>query len=162
MSTPEVGKVAFAWWTEMLGETGRGRAARAQLRRATSPAEALGIEATHDLNARLDGALLERGDTLALIAVGLANIRESGAETAAERMAGRVSPLRFQRLVRIDRPADLITPLRRALAQIDSTARVGALAADLFFWSDRVRNQWCFSYYGARFAAPEFSGETEA
>lgn len=162
MSALEVGKIAFAWWRDALGDTGRGRAARAQLRRASTAAEIISISATHDLNAALGGALTSRAETLALIASALANIRETSIRTAAEQMAGELSPLRFQRLVRIERPGELILPLRRALIQIEGRAHVGKLAADLFYWSDQVRNQWCFSYYGAGGSAPEPVGETEA
>lgn len=162
MSALEVGKIAFAWWKDALGDTGPGRAARAQLRRASSASEIISIAATHDLNASLGGALTSRAETLALIASALANIRETSAQTAAEQMEGTISPLRFQRLVRIERPGELILPLRRALIQIEGRAHVGKLAADLFYWSDQVRNQWCFSYYGAGFPVPETAGETEA
>ncbi|MGQ3674674.1 type I-E CRISPR-associated protein Cse2/CasB [Xanthobacter sp. TB0139] len=162
MSALEVGKIAFAWWKDALGDTGPGRAARAQLRRASSAAEIVSITATHDLNASLGGALISRAETLALIASALANIRETSARAAAEQMGGALSPLRFQRLVRIERPGELILPLRRALIQIEGRAHVGKLAADLFYWSDQVRNQWCFSYYGAGSTAPEPTGETEA
>jgi|GEM_PF-5586223 len=62
---------------------------------------------------------------------------------------------------RIDAPDDcagvlwLIRPLRRALVQIDSTANVGRLARDLFYWSDKTRNDWCFAYYGAAAPTPQ-------
>lgn len=155
MNEIDVGKAAYGWWAEVLGNTGKGRAARARLRKAATPVEALEIEATHELNARLGGTLIARADTLALIAVALANLSESMAEPAAARMAGRVSALRFQRLVRIEAPGDLIVPLRRALVQVEGKANVSTLARDLFYWSDAVRTRWCFSYYGAGFAAPE-------
>lgn len=162
MSDPDIGGAAFGWWREALGDTGRGRANRAQLRRVSSAVDAIQIETLHDLHHALGGDLGDRGETLALIAVALANIRETVPQTAPERMEGKVSPLRFQRLVRIAEPADLIVPLRRALSQIDCTANVPTLARDLFRWSDRTRNDWCFAYYGARFAAPGQPEETEA
>lgn len=155
MNEMDVGKAAYGWWHEALGDTGKGRAARARLRKAASPVEALEQEATHELHARLGRALSARADTLALIAVALANLRESAAEPAAAQMAGQVSALRFQRLVRVEAPGELIVPLRRALVQIEGKANVSALARDLFYWSDAVRTRWCFSYYGAGFAAPQ-------
>ncbi|WP_347310800.1 type I-E CRISPR-associated protein Cse2/CasB [Defluviimonas sp. SAOS-178_SWC] len=162
MSDLDVGAAALGWWRAHLGEDGPGRATRARLRRVSAPVEAVQIAAVHDLNRRLGGALTGRGDKLALIAVALANLRENPKDKAAERMAGRVAPLRFQRLVRIEAPGDLIVPLRRALAQIDGAANVVALAHDLFYWSDTVRTRWCFSYYGATSAAPEQPEETKA
>lgn len=162
MSGLDVGAAARGWWRGHLGDSGTGRATRARLRRVSAPVEALQIEAVHDLNRRLGGALTGRGDTLALIVVALANLRTDAKENVAERMAGQVAPLRFQRLVRIETRADLIVPLRRALAQIDGAANVAALAQDLFYWSDTVRTRWCFSYYGATSAAPEQPEETKA
>jgi len=137
-----------------MGDDGAGRMARAKLRRCDTPAEALMIEATHALNMALGGAFQNRADTLALIAVALANIRTTSAQSAAARMGESLSALRFQTLIRSD-TATLIRPLRRALIQIDSTADVGRLARDLFYWSDKTRNDWCFAYYGAAAPAPQ-------
>ena len=149
----DIGKAAYGWWLRFLGDDGAGRMARAKLRRCDTPAEALAIGATHALHGALGGALQNRADTLALIAVALANIRTSGPQSAAARMGESLSALRFQMLIRSD-TATLIRPLRRALAQIDSTANVGRLASDIFYWSEKTRNDWCFAYYGAAAPAP--------
>lgn len=161
MSDLDIGKAALRWWHEALSDSGRGRANRAKLRRASSAVEALGLEATHDLHKQLGRDLKHRGETLALIAVALANIRENVATGAPERMEGRVKPDRFESLVRIPAPGDLIAPMRRALIGIDAQANVPALARDLFYWSDKTRNDWCFAYYGARYAAPAASEGSE-
>jgi CRISPR system Cascade subunit CasB len=158
----DIAKAAFGWWRGTLGNTGKGRAARAALRRCDSPVEVLLIPATHDLHAALGGQLQARGDTLALIAVALANLRETVPAPAAERFAKALSPIRFQSLLRAEDRAALIRPLRRALAQIDHEANVGRLAEDLFFWGEGVRSRWCFEYYGASQAAPEAEEESEA
>jgi len=84
----------------------------------------------------------------------LANIRDSHPQSAPARMGESLSALRFQTLIRSD-TAGLIRQLRRALVQIDSTANVGRLARDLFFWNDKTRNDWCFAYYGAAAPAPQ-------
>lgn len=149
-----IGKAAYGWWLRSLGDDGPGRTARAKLRACDTPAEALMIEATHALHAALGGALQNRADTLALVAVALANIRVSGPKSAAARMGERLSALRFQALIRSD-TVGLIRPLRRALMQIQNTANVGLLARDLFYWSDKTRNDWCFAYYGAASEAPQ-------
>lgn len=151
--TLDIGKAAFGWWARSLGDDGAGRMARARLRRCDTAAEALAVDATHRLHAALGGDLQNRADTLALIAVALANIRTSGTPTAAARMGESLSALRFQALIRSD-AATLIRPLRRALAQIDHTANVGRLARDLFYWSDKTRTDWCFAYYGATSPQP--------
>lgn len=150
----DVGKAAHGWWVRSLGDDGAGRMARAKLRRCDSPAEALAIDATHALHWALGAKLQSRAETLALIAVALANIRESHPHSAAARMGESLSPLRFQTLIRSDTAA-LIRPLRRALVQIDSTANVGRMARDLFYWSDKTRNDWCFAYFGAVAPAPQ-------
>lgn len=155
MSEPEnIGAAALGWWSRALNDRGGGRMARAQLRRCSSPPEALAHPATHDLHAALDGRLRHRADTLALIAISLANLRETAPQSAAQRMGASLSALRFQRLIRCTDAADLIRPLRRALHQIDGRANVARLAEDLFWWSDRTRNSWCFDYYGEGFADP--------
>ena len=151
---PTISKAAFLWWTRELSDHGPGRMARAQLRRCSTPSQALAFPATHALHAALGGGMIHRADTLALIAVALANLRESDARRAAERMGDMLSPLRFQTLIRAKTPGDLFQPLRRALVQIDGRANVGALAEDLFFWGDKTRNRWCFDYYGAGYAEP--------
>ena len=158
---PDIGAAAAHWWRTALADTGPGRMTRARLRRCDTPAEALAVEATHTLHSALGGGMKEQGDRLALIAIALANVSESHAKTAAERMGETVAPMRFQTLIRTEKPADLIRPLRRALAQIEQSANVAALARDLFYWGEAVRNRWCFAYYGAASAAPELVEETE-
>lgn len=151
---PNITKAAFYWWNRELSDHGPGRMARAQLRRCSTPAEALALPVTHSLHTALGVALIHRADTLALIAVALANVRHSDARRAAERMGATLSALRFQALIRAKEPGVLFQPLRRALAQIDGRANVGALTQDLFYWGDKVRNRWCFEYYGAGHAEP--------
>ena len=150
----DISKAAYGWWARSMGDDGAARMARAKLRRCDTTADALAIDATHALHLALGGALQNRADTLALIAVALANIRTSGPQSAAARMGESLSALRFQTLIRSD-TATLIRPLRRALLQIDSTANVGRLARDLYYWSDKIRNDWCFAYYGAAAPAPQ-------
>ena len=149
MSDFDIGTAALGWWKGTLSDSGPGRMARAKLRRCDSPAEALQVEATHRLHRALGDRLTQRADYLALIAVALANVKDSTPETAPARMGQALSALRFQSLIRSEAPADLIRPLRRALAQIDHTANVAGLACDLFYWSDKTRNRWAFAYYGA-------------
>lgn len=149
MSEFDIGTAALGWWKGTLSDSGPGRMARAQLRRCNSPVEALQIEATHRLHHALRERLTQRADHLALIAVALANVKENTSEAAPARMGSALSSLRFQTLIRMENPADLIRPVRRALAQIDHTANIAALARDLFTWSEDTRNRWAFAYYGA-------------
>lgn len=158
---PNIASSAFLWWSRELSDHGPGRMARAQLRRCATPSEALAVPATHALHATLGGGLTHRADTLALIAVALANLRDTDARRAAARMGEVVSAIRFQALIRAKTPADLLTPLRRALIQIDGRANVGALAEDLYYWGDRASNRWCFDYYGMGHADPSNSDKNE-
>ena len=148
------GSAARHWWaTSLSPATGPGRAARAELRRCETVADALAVEATHALHAALGGSLKHQADRLALIAISLANIREDDPLSAAARFGHgerpALSPLRFQTLFRTEDPTDLMRTLRRALAQINYRANVAYLARDLLYWGDNVRTRWCFDYYGA-------------
>ncbi len=149
----DVGDVCYRWWRQALGpETGRGRAARARLRKAASAVEAIQVEETFELYKALDRK--PDTETLALIAISLAQIKENTAQKAAERFGRKngdtrlLSDLRFQRLVRTPDPAELVTPLRRALKVIDDRANICDLARDLYYWNEETRIRWCFEYYG--------------
>ena len=103
-------------------------------------------------------------DRLALITIALAHVGEAGdlgLATEFGRRAGKdrpraLSEQRFQTLIRTTRHAELIAPLRRAMA-IARRARIAVapMATDLYFWSENTRTKWCFQYFGAADAAPE-------
>ena len=163
--TPSIAEVCKGWWdTCIAAETGAARRARAELRRAASMADALGISATHELNRRLVRAghdLRQRRDgpdRLALIAVALAQVAQDRRETAAQRLgAGEpktLSGLRFNALIRAKEPRRLMRPLVRALQVAKGAANVRRLAADLYWWNDKTRTDWCFDYHGASDARP--------
>ena len=163
--TPSIAEICKGWWdTCIAAETGGARRARAELRRAASMADALGISATHELNRRLVGAghdLRQRRDgpdRLALIAVALAQVAQDRRETAAQRLgAGEpktLSGLRFNALIRAKEPRQLMRPLVRALQVAKGAANVRRLAADLYWWNDKTRTDWCFDYHGASDARP--------
>ena len=156
------------WWaTCIAAETGAARQARAELRRAASVTDALGVSATHELNRRLVSAgydLRNRRDgpdRLALIAVALAQVTQDQRETAAQQLgAGKqnkqkaLSGMRFNALIRAKEPRQLMRPLARALRVAKGAANVRKLAADLYWWSDKTRTDWCFDYHGAAEAKP--------
>ena len=153
------------WWTTCIAaDTGAARQARAELRRVASVTDALGISATHELHRRLTGAgydLRKRRDgpdRLALIAVALAQVTEDLGATAAQRFGSgdpkALSGLRFNALIRAKEPRRLMRPLTRALRIIRGGANVCKLAADLYWWSDTTRTNWCFDYHGASDAKP--------
>ena len=159
------GMVCAGWWRQALaGDDGPARMARARLRRCATPAQALTVEAVHDLNGRLRAAGHRPGaDRLALVAIGLAHVDESGDDRLAEAFGRRetrggprvLSELRFQALMHAADCTDLIAPLRRAMAGMRGTpVDVAALAADLYRWDEDTRTAWCFQYCGASDAAP--------
>lgn len=159
------GAVCADWWRQTFGaDDGGARMVRARLRRSATPAEALTIEAVHDLNAQLRAAGYRPGaDRLALVAIVLAHVAESGNRRLAEAFGQReskdgpraLSELRFQTLIHTTDGVGLIAPLRRAMVIARRTpVNVAALAADLYRWNENVRTGWCFQYYGASDAAP--------
>ena len=161
-----LGAVCAHWWHRTFGgDYGPARTARARLRRCSTASETLTIDAVHDLNARLRvKGRRPDADRLALIAIALAHVVEVGdLGLAAEfgRRAGKdrpraLSEQRFQALIRTERHAELIVPLRRAMA-IVRRARIALvpMADDLYYWSESTRTKWCFQYFGAADAAPE-------
>lgn len=164
----DVNSICQSWWArEINAETGKTRKSRAELRRADTPLKALGVPAVHRLNAALSAGGFElRHDParLALIAVALAHIKERSPKVARAFGMGdppALSPIRFNALIRATTFEALWRPLTRALAVIKGKANPGALAADIFYWSEQTRTRWCFDYYGETTAAPsELETET--
>ena len=165
-----IGGIVVAWYESSVGgDDGAARAARARLRRCESPADALTIDATHELDEHLGKIGERRADRLALLATTFARLRGVRGRTLAalfgEKPGGDgprlLSELRFQSLIRARSHRELIVPLRRSLAVLGSEPACDgyALAEDLYWWGEEVRNRWCFQYFGAGFAA-ENQGET--
>lgn len=163
-----VGDICLSWWLgEVAADTGRSRKTRAELRRADTPLAVLGVSTVHDLNRELTNAGLHKrtdwSDRLSLIAVALAHVKEGRGETLARRFGAgdppRLSRIRFNALIGMERPRDLIRPLVRALAVVGGSADVRQLAQDLYWWGDRVRTDWCFEYYGSADAKPNSDNE---
>ncbi|MVA25248.1 type I-E CRISPR-associated protein Cse2/CasB [Agrobacterium vitis] len=168
----------MTWWRSLYPDDQtkrRGNAgARAALRRADSPFQALLLPACHDLfrllrdrgvsPGRLSDAHLKR------IAMAAALICEcpgtvtgpksfaSAMGNASEGERARLSPLRFQGLMAtMDRAdgAEQMTALRRALAHVkDAPFNVRGLVRDMLWFSNQTRIDWTFDYYGTRRDAP--------
>ena len=159
------GMICAGWWRQALaGDDGPARMARTRVHRCATPAEALTVEAVHDLNGRLRAAGHRPGaDRLALVSIALAHVDETGNPRLAEAFGRRESrggpralgELRFQALIHAADCTDLIAPLRRAMAGVRGTpVDVAALAADLYRWDEGTRTAWCFQYCGASDAVP--------
>jgi len=155
------------YWSSLGRDDGTARMTRARLKRCELPAEALAIEATHELNKMLRAiGKKPSSDQLALLVVTFARL-QLAKDGQGEKIAvlfgrksikdgpRRLSDLRFQALIRIREHRDLITPLRRALGVLgaDFACNGFALARDLYWWSDDVRNRWCYQYFAAEIAA---------
>ena len=166
-----VSGIVVAWYESSLGrDDGAARAARARLKRCESPVEALAVAETHDLNERLRKlGKNPTADRLALLATTFARLEDVHGDRLAVAFGKKsakdgprlLSELRFQSLIRVRSRRDLIVPLRRSLAVLGANPACNgwALAEDLYFWNDRVRNNWCFQYFGAGFARAN-QGET--
>jgi CRISPR system Cascade subunit CasB len=161
--TKTPGAVVLGWWKHVLNaDNGAARKARAQLRRASSPAEVLAIEVTHVLNDRLrkanpdwDFSKRRKPERLALIAATVANADGPVTATLAS-LFGRktgdnpaLSHLRFQRILHAGDDWTLTVRLCRALPIVGRKANLAELGSDLFYWGDPVRSRWCFDYFGA-------------
>ena len=68
-----------------------------------------------------------------------------------------MSQLRFERLIR-STPDEIAAAVRRALPMVERRCNAGMLGADLLFWNDKTRANWCFEYFGA---APPHNIPTE-
>lgn len=161
---PRPGAIIKGWWHAHIGERINGRPSgkalgfTARMRRA-SAIEALAERPVFDLSQTLgitDPVRLHR-----IVSV-LAHLRGDHSETLAHRLGAGDPPAlslpRFQRLLR-DEGTALTTGLIRALPMVGHACNVGALGADLVYWSDPVRTRWIFNYHGA--AVPDRLQETQ-
>lgn len=160
---PDWGFIAFQWWQTLVGrhpnkrETGKDRAARARLRRA-SPAEAMCEEATLQLFHAL-GASKARLPRVATLASILATIRDDdrpcfgrsvGREKVGDEQSAKLSLLRFKRLLEATQEDEIAASFRRAIAIAGFAANVRDIArVILFFDDDKTRRDLVFDYYGA-------------
>ncbi|AMY72198.1 type I-E CRISPR-associated protein Cse2/CasB [Frigidibacter mobilis] len=159
----------LGWWRQTLRpeeDTAFARALRARLRRADSALEVLSEPGVQRL-VRPDVLpfLRARPLELARLAQVLAGVEKHGTARLAQLLGAgdppKLSPLRFQRLIRAPE-AELATALRRALPMAGKTCNVAALGRDLLNWTDPERGEatrigWCFDYFGA--PRPEHAGE---
>ena len=155
----EPGTIARRWWHETFGRNDAGaRTARAQLRRCATVLEVLTVESPHRLSQRLRRhGSHATPDQIAVMALGLAHIREPGARPIARvfgerkhpNAPSRLGPRRFERLLRAPTHAALLPPLRAALAIVrNEPISIEWLASDLYHWNATVAGRWCYQDYG--------------
>ncbi|MHB1047203.1 MAG: type I-E CRISPR-associated protein Cse2/CasB [Thermoanaerobaculia bacterium] len=148
--------ILLRWWADLS----RRRGERAELRRASTPAEAIFCPAYHRLlgelrNAgHLPGASAAAG--LAIVAALVAHVETNApsgsfarqmAEPAGSQRGARVSGLRFRRLLAVPDREQLLPALVRALRLTGGRANVLEMARSAFFWGDAVRKRWAYDYY---------------
>lgn len=181
-----VARPIMDWWRSLYPDEAtkrRGDAgARAAMRRADSPVQALLLPAFHDLLRRLrdkgvspagiSDAYLRR---VALAAAVICECRDdrTGPKPLCEVLGmapdggqAPLSPLRFQALMatmaRGD-GAEQLTALRRALAHAkEMPFDVRRLVRDILWFSEDTRIRWTFDYYGTRREAPATEPTSEA
>jgi CRISPR system Cascade subunit CasB len=140
----------LAWWHGL--EQNRGD--RAELRRCADLLQVMQTEAFHAARRRLIGAGLSEAESrkprLAAIIALAAHVKglsdQSLAETFSSGDKPPVSPLRFRQILEAADDDELFTRLRRVLPLVDSAVNLPALAADVWFWGDRVRKRWVYDY----------------
>ena len=165
----EIRDPIYAWWSSNIGNRENNPAARAlasRLRRATG-VEALAEPAVHRLAQSLGLGKRDRdAHSLIRLATVLAEVRVNDRSSLAARLGKgeALSQSRFERLIR-STPEELADAVRRALPMVERQCNVGTLGADLLFWNDKTRVNWCFEYFGA--VAPQtpqtaHTEETEA
>lgn len=161
---PDYGFIALQWWRTLTGqhpnkkETGKDRAARARLRRA-SPTDAVCEEATLQLFRALglSQCRLPRAATLAAV---LATIREDDSQKRFGRKIGRekiedeksaaLSTLRFRRLLEAETEEEIAALFRRAIAIAGGAVNVPDVAWTLlFFEREETKRRLILDYYGA-------------
>ena len=153
------GVVGLQWWRATFGRNdGSARKARAVLRRAVAPIDALVVPECHDLNHRwLDHGFRSTPGQLVAVATILAHVQRDGhrpiaavfGEHVDRGSRPRLSQRRFDSLVRTESHDELMTPMRRAIACIGNAAvSVEQLARDVYRWGPPVAGRWCYQFYG--------------
>lgn len=147
-----------AWWESLDDDRG----GRAELRRARTAVEVAFCEAFQQRLVRdlkLDPPQAQR---LALAAALLAWVRtnaEQGehrpslpflmAEPGPGGATGKVSGLRFRRLLQARDQQELFPLLLRVIHLLGDRAPVIALAHDVYYWGDHIRENWAYQYYAS-------------
>jgi CRISPR system Cascade subunit CasB len=160
------GDICADWWRGALAdrESGVARGLAARLRRA----DALGVLAEPAVQALARRLGMGPADAPRLIRLAqvLADLRADDRASLAQRLSDVLSPLRFQRLMRLE-GEEFTTQLRRAIVMADRRCDVARLAGDLLAWDhpdrgDRARAHWCFDYFGGALDASPVTSEEKA
>jgi CRISPR system Cascade subunit CasB len=150
-------KIVRAWWKRLMSSSdGSKRAARAELRRCTTPLDALAIHDTLDLYRQLRAVHgWVKPDRVAILAVVLAQLKEASQEPIAKALGRKIfgdkdsavmSEARFRRLLQAD-DDELLDQFRRAIRLLKNEANPESIALTILNWGDETRRRFIFDYY---------------
>lgn len=150
-----LGKMLHKWWEGLEDD----RASRAVLRRCSTLDTVTLSDAYQRFyryilacNAWPADAAPWQNDKLAAIAGLLAHVQAEDTQRLPIKMSELsgdrplVSEMRFRDLLKIDTPEDLYLSLRRTLPLVSNTANIYQLANDVYFWGDKTKKEWAYSY----------------
>ena len=144
-----LGKALQRWWDDLQQHSGD----RAELRRAKTVEDVILLPVFQRACARFRPFFQEEKNweyRLAAILGLLAHIRKPTNEMVVLQMAGKpkpvVSELRFRRLIQRDRK-ELYISMIRVLRLLGNKANLHDLANSVYYWGDRVKQEWAFAYF---------------
>ena len=161
MNYGKLGEVVVEWHRDTFVSDKRSTlTARARLKRSRSPLEALLHRETLDLDRRLKaaGEQASAEQLLALTSV-MSQIHDVSGTRSLPAIFGFkpdkdgppvLSEIRFRSVVGAESLRELAPRLVRFVNTLRPKPRCDGilLAADLYSWSDQVRDAWCLQYFG--------------
>ena len=163
-----LGKTLHQWWHGLHHDTFNqdgllirkaDRASCAILRRCATP-DAVALSSAYQrfyrhmlaCNAWSADATALQNNKLAAIAGLLAHVKTEDSQRLPMQMSEsdgdkpQVSEFRFCDLLKIETDEDLFVKLRRVLPLIDKKTNIYLLANDVYFWGDKTKKDWAYSY----------------
>lgn len=153
---------ASLWWHQIQPSGGKpDNAGLAQLRRVSTPQEALLHPRAVELAIRLNRHSFEDRTTACTLAAVLAHVRQDSKVRAIASTLGQgngdkplMSAVRFRTLMQSAPGTERMTAFRRAIAILGHSVNVEQLANAWLFWDSgdrgqRLRADWMFDYVGA-------------
>jgi len=157
-----LGQALTLWWERLQGKgefEGQVQTAdRAELSRAKTIADVMLLPSFQHACVRFKPFFKAEDweksiERLALIAALLARVRDMTDQSVPLQMASPqkgekpvVSELRFRRLIQRDRD-ELYGAMIRVLQKLGRTANIHQLANDMYYWGDKVKRDWAFTYF---------------
>jgi CRISPR system Cascade subunit CasB len=143
-----LGKALQKWWGDLQERSGD----RAELHRAKTVEDVIILPVFQRACLRFKPFFQNEENwefRLAAIIGLLAHVRTTTDQTLALQMAGNppiVSELRFRRLIQRDR-GELYVAMIRVLRMLGNNANLQDMANSVYYWGDRVKQDWAFAYF---------------